>query len=295
LSIRRVLILGHTGFIGSALERRLKREGLGLDVVGLSPANIDLTRAEDAEKFSEHLDAGTAVIMCSAIKRQSGDTLENYLKNVAMAANVSRLLSKRPVAKFIFFSSTAVYGEDVTNLRITETTAVQPASYYGMAKHASECLLRKAVENKPACQLILLRPAQIYGPTEPEDYYGPTSFVRAALQGRQTTLWGDGTERREFIYIDDVTAMIERMLAGDFQGTLNLVSGRNYSFREAFDLAAALAPGAPPPLSRPRSKPKSDHGFCNDLLRGRFPEFAFTSLEQGIGSTCTAQRQTCGL
>jgi len=64
-------------------------------------------------------DDGTAVIMCAAIKRQLGDDLDTFSRNVAMAVNLCRVLEKRPVARFMFFSSAAVYGEEITSLQIT--------------------------------------------------------------------------------------------------------------------------------------------------------------------------------
>ena len=177
--IRRVLILGHTGFIGSALAEVFRASEPRVEVIGMSTPEIDLTAAAVwLEKFFE---PQTAVLMCAAIKRQRGDTLENFLKNLSMVTHLSPLLQERSVGRFVYFSSAAVYGEDIHNTRITEETAVCPRSYYGMVKFASECLLRKACEKHDPSPLVVLRPATVYGPGQRWVDYGPTRFVQAYL------------------------------------------------------------------------------------------------------------------
>lgn len=220
--------------------------------------------------------------MCSAIKRQSGDTLENYEKNVAMAANVSRQIDATPAGRFIYFSSAAVYGEDVENTAITEKTPVEPTSYYGMAKYASERLLLKAAGTRTP--LVLLRPATIYGPEEPGRPYGPTGFLRAALAGEKVTLWGDGDEFREFVFIDDACEAVAGLLDHSFCGPLNLATGRSVSFRDVLAAVAKIAP-APATDSRPRSKRRVDHGFDNALLRATLPSLKFTPLNDALTTT----------
>lgn len=278
MPIKRVLILGHSGFIGSNLERLLRAEGL--ETVGFSPVEIDLTRKEDAAKLASYFEPETAVVMCAAIKRQSGDTLENFEKNLAMTAAVAPLLQERPVGRFIYFSSTAVYGEDVHDLAIDERTPARPTSYYGIAKYASERILLKAVEKKPS-PLVLLRPPTIYGADEPGRPYGPLGFLRAASAGEPVTLWGDGSELREFVYIDDACRAVRALLDSGFAGALNLVSGRSVSFRQVLDAVGRLAP-LPPVQTRPRSKDKADHAFVARLLPELLPNFRFTSLEEGL-------------
>lgn len=219
--------------------------------------------------------------MCSAIKRQAGDTLENYEKNVAMAANVSRLLAEAPAGRFIFFSSAAVYGEDVENTAITERTPVEPTSYYGMAKFASERLLSKAAGDRTP--VVLLRPATIYGPGEPGRPYGPMGFLRAALAREAVTLWGDGDEKREFVYVDDACEAAAGLLAHPFAGALNLVTGRSLSFLDILAAVGRLAP-APATTSRPRSKRKADHNFDNARLLEVLPGLKFTTLDDALRS-----------
>ena len=279
-SIRRVLILGHSGFVGANLERSL-RANAGLEVVGLSLGDVDLTAPRDAASLARYFEPDTAVVMCSAIKRQAGDTRENYLKNVSMAANLSAVLEARPVGRFLYFSSTAVYGEDVHNEAITEKTSVCPTSYYGMAKYAAERLLLKAAENRTPSPLVVLRPPTIYGADEPGRPYGPMGFLRAALAHDPVTLWGDGSEKREFLFVDDACAAVRLLLDHPFTGVLNLVSGKSVTFKDIIAEISLVGPSLKT-ASRARTKAMADHSFDNSLLRSLFPELRLTPLREGL-------------
>jgi UDP-glucose 4-epimerase len=283
--LKKVLVLGHTGFVGARLCAWLREKSPELSVEGLAPGKVDLTKEAD-DGLAERFTPETAVVFLSGIKRQNGDTLENFELNLKMAARVARLAKTRPVGRMIYFSSAAVYGEDVEGLGITEATGVQPTSYYGMAKFASECVLRKAFEGRSG--LVCLRPATIYGPDDPAGGYGPSGFVRAAVAGAPVTFWGDGSEKREFIFVDDTVEIARRLILGDFSGTLNLVTGKSRTFREVLAVASALKP-LPAPGSKPRSKAQVDHVFDNGALRRLFPDFRFTSLEDGMRRTFEAE------
>jgi len=286
-NVKRVLILGHSGFIGSHLVRRLHENLPEVEILGEALPAIDLTRVEDAEKLAPFLDAGTAVIMCAAIKRQLGDNLDTFSRNVAMSVNLCRVLENRPVARFVFFSSAAVYGEEITSLQITEETAVQPTSFYGAAKFACECLFRRVI--RPPVSLVILRPALIYGPGD-QGSYGPSGFVKAAVKGESIRLWGDGTELREFVFVEDVARLVHRLVFHEFDGVLNIVAGTSHTFKEALDAVSQLVPLKQQVVSRPRTKPKADHAFDTTRLKQLFHDFPFTELEEGIKRTVEFER-----
>lgn len=282
MPIRRVLILGHTGFVGRSLETHLREKLPGVEMIGHSSAELDLTHRESVLKSQALFDRATAVVFCSAIKRQFSDGLDSFSKNVEMALNLCRILQERPVARLVYLSSAAIYGEDVHNLRITEQTPVQPRSYYGAAKIASEALFERVLAGPGQGSLLILRPPTIYGPGERVKTYGPGGFVKSVLAGEEITLWGNGTERREFMFIDDVVEAVRMLLLDDFSGIVNVVAGVSYSFVEALDIIARLTSLRPRVRSRPRTKNKADHGFDNSLLTRLVPGLRFTTLEDGI-------------
>src|SRR5262249_12422232 len=156
-SFSSIVVLGHTGYIGSRLTTALNAAAPHVPVVGLSAPDLDLTRAESAAALAEALNPGCALVICSAIKKQLGDSLEACERNLAITLNICRALVARPVRRVVFFSSAAVYGEDVSYGVITEATCVQPTSWYGIAKFASERLLVRAVGEGNGSSLLVLR------------------------------------------------------------------------------------------------------------------------------------------
>lgn len=281
--IKRIVILGHTGFIGRHLENFFKNKE-NIELIGNDLPSVDLTKDSDVISLKDIFDMQTGIIMCSAIKRDYGDNLDNFLKNIFMIINVCKLLETHPVRRFVYFSSAAVYGEDIQNLNISESTEINPTSYYGMAKYASERLLHKAFESKNDNGLVIIRPPVIYGPGD-KPCYGPSGFIKAALNKEAITLWGDGSEKREFIFIDDIVRIVNHLMFHNYGGILNIASSKSYTFKEIIDKIAFLTHTKIEINSRKRTKNKVDNEFNNKNLQNLFPELTFIELEEGIKKT----------
>jgi len=280
--IHRVVILGHTGFIGSQIARTLPRLSPGIEIVGRSRAELDATSRESMRALGALMGPSTAVIFCSGIKKQLGDSLAIFSQNMRMAENVCELLHEHPARRVIFFSSAEVYGPDIHNTAITEETPARALSYYGIAKLASEGILQKMVAANPGTSLAVLRPPLIYGVGDVSKGYGPTGFAWAIAEDREITLWGDGSELREFVSVGDLARIAVELVFSQFQGVLNTVTGSPHTFRETLDLYASFAPRPLRISTRPRSKGKVDQGYDNSLLRKVLPDFAFTPLADGL-------------
>ncbi len=288
--IERIVLLGHTGFIGGHLACFFRERFPAVELAGYSAPEMDLTHAEDADSLAGFLDLRTAVVMLAGVKRQFGDNLDTFSQNVQMAANLCRLLERRPVRRLVFFSSAAVYGEEVQNPGISEETPVHPTSLYGAAKYASECLFQKIVGGHGQSSLLILRPPLIYGPGDTGSGYGPSGFVTAAVNGEPITLWGDGTEKREFLFIDDVVEIVGRLALGRWSGVLNVASGKSCTYVDILNGISKTLGSRPSIASRPRTKDKVDHGFSNATLARLFPGFRFTAIEEGIRRLAAAHQ-----
>jgi UDP-glucose 4-epimerase len=276
-----IVLLGHSGYIGSRLASRLQAMSAA-PLVTRSAPTLDLTAPDAAARLADLLDPGSALVVCAAIKKQLGDTPEIFQQNLAIVTAICRALEMRPVRRVVFFSSASVYGEDVPHRVIDESTGVQPTSLYGIGKFTAERLLARTVAQRPEMPLLMLRPALVYGPHEPAYYYGPSGFLRKVLAGEPITLWGDGEELREFLYIDDVAALAAQLTFSDATGVLNVASGTSYSYTQALAAIARITGREPIVSSRSRSKDKVDHRFDPSRLRRACPGFAFTPLEEGL-------------
>jgi UDP-glucose 4-epimerase len=285
----RILILGHSGFIGRHLEKSYQKNLPAIEVIGHSLPKLDLTQEQDAEKLADLLNPHTAVVVLAGVKRQLGDNLDTFAKNVQMAVNLCRILERHPVKRVVFFSSAAVYGEEIENLNITEETAIHPTSLYGAAKYTAECLFGKVIRSHDQSSLLIVRPPLIYGPDDAGGSYGPSGFSRAALKRETITIWGDGREEREFVFVEDVTEIVSRLTFEGYSGVLNVASGRSYTYVDILDILAQVLGEPVQTNSRPRSKNKVDHRFSNALLTEELPGLSFTSLEAGVRQTIAAQ------
>ena len=292
--IKRIVLLGNTGFIGRHLEKGFQNLRPKAQVIGQSLPALDLTKFEDAQKLADVFDIDTAVIMCAAIKRQFGDNLEVFDQNLNMASNVCRVLEKNSVKRFIFFSSSAVYGEDIHNVRIVEETPICLTSYYGLVKYTAEWLYAKTIGSQKESSLVVLRPPLIYGPEDLGKTYGPSGFVWAALNNKPITLWGDGTELREFIFVEDIVRAVCGLLDSDFSGVVNVASGKSYSFQDVLKIVSDLVGHALDIKSFARTKDKVDNAFDNTRFTRFMPAFRFTSLQEGIRKTFEAEAKLLG-
>jgi UDP-glucose 4-epimerase len=280
-AVKRIVILGHSGFIGSRLEEHLHKKYPQIETIGKALPSIDFTRADETLALSDFFDMNTAVIMLAAIKPNIANDLDAFVKNIQMAVNLCKLLQKKPVARLIYFSSAAVYGEDIHNIGINEKTPPNPRSYYGMAKYACEKIFYKTFSEQQNSSLLILRPPVVYGPGEKEVVYDPAGFVKKAIRGEKITLWGDGSEKREFIFIDDIIIIVEHFVFDDYNGVLNVASGKSYSFNDIVKAVSALGCKVLTD-SRERTREKVDNAFDNKLFAKLMPGFKFTSLKDGI-------------
>src|SRR5262249_36771981 len=134
--------------------------------------------------------------------------------------------------------------------------------------------------------LLVLRPCMIYGPGDRSAAYGPPGFLRSVLRDGKVRLFGDGSELRDHVYIDDLVEITVAL--GEYDGAYNLVSGHRPSFQAALACLRRFAPRAFEVVSMARDRPKTDQRFDPARLRAAAPGFRFTPLEEGLRLTCAA-------
>lgn len=163
-------------------------------------------------------------------EKQDLPYLEKLLANLASLPG-----NKRP--HFVFFSSGgAVYGNAPGRPSI-ETDMCQPIGRYGRAKLAAEEMIRAATA-RHELPCTILRISNPYGfPVPSGRVQGIIPHaIRAALEGRTLTLWGDGHARKDFIHYTDFLAALREVLTRRLTGTFNLGAGEAHSVREILDL-----------------------------------------------------------
>jgi UDP-glucose 4-epimerase len=282
-----VLVLGGTGFIGRRIIDRLETQGR----IGVHPASrsrTDLRAPKDVERLAASVRPETTLLVCAGVQRFRGDSPDLFRANVEIAAGAVKLAALAGCNRVVFFSSVAVYGESTTNLAISEATPPRPETFYGLSKLASEQIFSGAAA-AGGWSVLQLRPALVYGPGNDDVPYRPAAFARELALGSVPVLWGDGTESRDFVHVDDVAEATISLLERGAEGVVVLASGRPSSFRECVATLAA-ASGRPDmriPM-RERTGPRSDQAFDTSVLRSLLTDFTPRPLAEGLAEVWSA-------
>jgi len=264
----------------------MQQKYLDINILGLSSKDVNLTCVEEVEKLSQFIDSDTTVIMLSANKRQTGAGINDFIQNIKMTENLCRLMVRYPPKRFVFFSTQVVYGENTHNTNTTEKTKVDPTSYYGMAKFISERLFWKTFNSLKHCSLITVRIPRIYGPGANRNDYGPTMFTYNALKKDPITIWGDGLELRDYVFIDDLIDIVDKLLFNAFDGVVNIASGKTYSFIDVLKIVESVCKCNVKVEYKQRTRSKVDHVINISNLKTLIGDYKFTPLDEGINVMC---------
>lgn len=273
----RVAVLGAHGFVSARLIRVLGSEGITCRPVGR--AEVDLIAPDAIRKLRAILQRDDAVVVTSALTPEKGRDRATFLKNVAMIDNLCASLGQAACAHIVYVSSDSVYDSRFT--QINEETCCDSSDLYALAHIVREKLLAEACQsaNTP---LAIVRPSAIYGAGDTHDSYGPNRFLRTARTEGKITLFGQGEEARDHVYIDDVAQIILECLLRGSTGVINAVSGTALTFHEvARKIVAAI--GRPVAIETTARRVSIVHKrFDPAALFQAFPGFVTTSLDAGI-------------
>jgi nucleoside-diphosphate-sugar epimerase len=268
-----VVVLGARGFIGSALQRRLRAEEF--NTLGLASADIDLTHASATDKLASTLNASDAVVMLAALTPDRGRDIATMMKNLAMMQRVCDAIGRTSCSHLVYFSSDAVY--PFIAGCVSEETPASPQDLYG-AMHLTREAMARSLASVP---LLVLRPTLVHGAGDTHNAYGPNRFRRSAEKDGRIQLFGEGEETRDHIHVDDVAAITLRCLERRSTGTLNLATGTSRTFREVAELVARRYSRPVQIVSAPRAGPVSHRHFDIANLLRAFPDARFAGIEHG--------------
>ncbi len=226
----RVLVTGGAGFIGSNLVSLLLKKGYSVTVFdNLSTGKEEnLYAHQDNSNFAfvegdirkpaeirKALKGADAVVHLAAqidVKESVKDPTFTHEVNVTGTLNVLQEATKKKVRRFIFASSTAVYG-DAKRLPVKETEPIKPISPYAASKAAAEAYC-SAYAGCFGLDTIALRFFNVYGPkNENSPYSGViTKFLHQISREEKIVVEGDGQQTRDFIHVDDVTRALSLAL-----------------------------------------------------------------------------------
>jgi len=260
------LVTGGAGFIGSHLVDALV--AAGRRVIVIDNLSTGSERNLNAAAEFHHLDIGSpaagqlivdsrpsAVLHLAAqasVPLSVRDPLADAKTNVLGTLNLMEASRRAGDGKFLFVSSGgAIYGEP-EQVPAKETTPRRPVSPYGAAKLAAEIYL-ESYGATYGFDYTIIRPGNVFGPRQkPDGSAGVVAiFARAMLAGQPVTIFGDGEDQRDYVYVSDAVDCIERALMRGKRTAYNVGTGVETTVNALFRGLVSLTGYAKPPHHAP--------------------------------------------
>jgi UDP-glucose 4-epimerase len=272
----KILVTGGAGFIGSHVAERYLADGWEAAVVDdLSSGRRDNVPADAAFYELDIRDAEFGEIVAA----ERPDVISHHAAqmdvrvsttqpafdadvNIVGSIKVVEAALAAGVKKFIFASTGgAVYGEPDA-IPVNEETPARPISQYGCSKLAVERYLY-LYNVQRGLNYVALRYPNVYGPRQdPHGEAGVTAiFALKMFDGEPCTIYGDGTESRDYVYIDDVVNAHALAADSDFNGILCVGSGKETTVPQIFEGLSALTGNDVGPRREPL-RPGEIHRIC---------------------------------
>lgn len=312
------MVTGGAGFIGSTLVDRLLAEGHEVDVVddlsGGSLANLADARAAGGRALSIHqLDVRVpetsdliarrrpAVIFHLAaqvdVQVSVADPVLDADVNVLGSLRVLEGARAAGTERVVFAASVGLYGEpDPSDLPVKESQPHRPLSPYGVAKKAVIDYL-VAYRELYALEFSALALGNVYGPrqTSHGDAGVVAIFADALARGRPVTVFGDGEQTRDYVYVDDVVDAFARAASRAGGLVCNIGTGRETTVNELLQTMAGVA-GVAPEVHHAPARPGELRRSVLDATRARIHLGwrPWTALEVGTAAVVEGARRRAG-
>lgn len=291
----KILLTGHAGFIGSHLAEHFLEAGhdvVGLDnrdpfydpalkernlnrardYAGFEDLSADLRDPEAYARIPDDVDTVVHMAALAGVRPSIRDPDRYQDVNVGGSTRLLEFARARDVARFIFASSSSVYGNNRKVPFAEEDRVDRPISPYAATKKAGE-LLAHTYAHLFGLRMICLRFFTVYGPRQRPDL-AIHKFARLLAAGSSIPMFGDGTTRRDYTYIDDIVQGVEGALrwtvdAGDGEYEIvNLGESRTVALSEMIRIVGEEM-GVEPDIERLPPQPGDVEQTWADISRAR--------------------------
>jgi UDP-glucuronate 4-epimerase len=314
--MQRALVTGCAGFIGSHLTESLLTDGievLGIDCFnnnyGRSDKLLNLAHAQDWEGFQfipldlaagdlrplvEECDVVFHLAAEPGIRASWSERFELYVRNNVLATHqLLQALSDDTSRRLVFASSSSIYGQ-AEAFPTSETALPRPLSPYGVTKFTGEQLC-EAYRANHGLDFVTLRFFSVYGPRQRPDM-AFRRFCEAAISSEEITLFGDGTQTRDFTYVGDIVNAARKaaIATAPIGRTINVGGGSSASLLSTVDLLTEIHGGPIAVRRAERQKGDARDTSADTELAALLLDFRSTTrLAEGLASQyawCRDQR-----
>jgi GDP-L-fucose synthase len=292
----KIYVAGHRGMVGSAIVRELQRQGYN-NIITRTHAELDLTRQAPVEEFfaterPEYVFLAAAKV--GGIMANQSALADFMYDNMILEMNVIHSAWQNGCKKLEFLGSSCIYPQ-MASQPIKESYLLtgelgKPHEAYGLAK-ISGLKYCEFLNRQYGTDFISVMPTNLYGPND--NYHIEYSHVLPALMrrfheakitGAPTVIsWGDGSPRREFLYVDDLANLCV-FLMNNYSGneTVNAGTGKDVTIKELTNLIAKTV-GYEGEIVWDTSKPNGTMRKLLDMSKATALGWTYsTELEDGI-------------
>ena len=258
----KILITGGSGFVGTNIIHKLPKDiyeifSLDIEEPKINFKNVNYLNADIRSSrlggLIKNIDPKIILHLAaqSSVAISSKDPLLDNDVNLNGSLNLYLNSTKYNVEQFISFSTGgAIYGEELGK-KFKENDTTKPLSPYGISKLNFENYLNYfSTIKKFNCKTTILRPSNIYGPWQnPLGEAGVVSiFADKMLKNENVSIFGDGSEYRDYIYIDDIIEFVLKAIIAKAEGTFNISSGKITKTIEIYNHISNIIGYMKPPI-----------------------------------------------
>ena len=315
------LVTGAAGFIGSNLSARLAKSGndvLGVDNFspyyspklkelrvgkfltpnGVEVERIDLSDISAVQKIVRDIRPDVIIHLAAqpGVRTPLGKSYQYIQNNLVAFANVLQTAIEEAIPEILYASSSSVYGNSSKKPYKEDDFSIRPISIYGATKLSNE-ILTPAFITGSKTRARGMRFFTVYGPWGRPDmaYF---RLIDSILNGSEFKKFGDGEVKRDFTFVDDITATIEKLAIelfsrpAGFSDVVNIGGGRPHSLNDLIQVISKQL-GSAPIISESARNPNDVSFTCADVsklneLTGHIPVI---DLESGVKETINWAQQ----
>jgi len=279
---KNILVTGGLGFIGSHIIEELinenqitiidnkssgkteniscpNHENLEIITEDLTTISLDdLTRILKDVEYVFHLAALASVPM--SVK----NPINSNKNNVDATVKLLNASKDAEISKLIFSSSSAVYGEN-PNMPLSENEPLMPTSPYAASKASCELYCQSFFESY-GLSTVSLRYFNVFGPRQDvNSQYAAVipNFIHSLVNNKQATIYGDGEQTRDFIYVKDIVKANIEAAKSNFNGVINVASGVSISINQLYKIIKNTLGSNLEPIYKEKREGDIKHSLAN--------------------------------